>query len=264
MEIKKCLPQRILKGCSLEAFNYQMDPYIGCEHLCCYCYDLNSTDLNWEKEIMIHEDIIGKLAREIEPLEPQTIYIGMNTDPYQPAEKEYFQTRKVIELLLEKGFSVSILTKSGLVTRDIDLLSSDANSSVGVSIAFHNEDIRKLFEKKAPAVDERVKALQELKNSGIRTYTLICPVIPFITAVEPIIEMVEPYSDAIWIYKLQMENKKDRNWANVKRIIRDKFPRLTDSFTEVVFAKSHPYWECLRNNLKSIKKAKAVAIKIEF
>lgn len=264
MENKTYSQRKILSPCSLDAFSYQLDPYNGCGHLCYYCYALNSTDINWEKEIIAYANIAEKLTEELALLEPQTIYIGMNTDPYQPIEKKCFQTRKVVKLLLEKGFSVSILTKSHLITRDIDLLCRDYRSSVGVSIAFHSEDLKQLFEKNTPPVIKRIEALKKLKNAGIHTYTLICPVMPFITAMEEIIEMVEPYSDTIWIYKLQIEHKKDKNWTNINRIIKNRFPQLTANFAEVVFSKNHPYWDNLRNKAEKIKTETETALKIEF
>ena len=135
------------------------------------------------------------MAREISSIKPQTIYFGMNTDPYQPSEITFKQTRKALELLAERNFSASILTKSGLVTRDIDLLTKI--DSVGFSIAFQDEDVRKLFERRAPPNRERMDALKKIKEAGIETYTLICPVMPFITDVESLIDLVAPYSDTI-------------------------------------------------------------------
>jgi len=91
MNIKSCKNRPVLNPCTLEGRNYQVDPYIGCEHYCYYCYVL--------------------------PL------------------AECRQTRKVLELLLNKGFSVSILTKSDLVLRDTDLLASMKNARVSVSVS---------------------------------------------------------------------------------------------------------------------------------
>jgi len=197
MKVNRCSRRKILNPCSLEMHNYQIDTYIGCEHFCHYCYGLNDAETDWQKEILIHEDIIEQLDQEMNSLEQQSIYIGMNSDPYQPFEKIFKQTRKVLELFVKRGFSVCILTKSELVTRDIDLITKLPDSSVGFSVAFHDEQTRQLFEKQAPSNKERIDALKKLKNSGIETYTLICPVMPFITDIESVIELVAPYSDKI-------------------------------------------------------------------
>jgi len=95
---------------------------------------------------LFHDDIVGRLETELANIKPQTIYMGWHTDPYQPCKAECRHTRKVLALLLEKGFSASILTKSDLVLRDMDLLASMENASVSVSVSFNDNDVRRLFE----------------------------------------------------------------------------------------------------------------------
>ena len=264
MKVNRCSRRKILNPCSLEMHNYQIDTYIGCEHLCHYCYGLNNTETDWHKEILIHKDIIEQLAQEINSLEPQSIYIGMNSDPYQPSEKTFKQTRKVLELFIKRGFSVCILTKSELVTRDIDLIAKMHGSSVGFSIAFQDERTRQLFEKNSPSNKERIEALKKLKNSGIETYTLICPIMPFITDIESVIELMSPYSDTIWVYKLHMESENDKNWINVKSILDKHFPELTEQYQKITFSKNHPYWKRIRHKLEEIKSKKCLNLKIEL
>ena len=101
----------ILEPCTLPELNYQIDPYIGCGHYCYYCYVLSQAVTDWRQEILFHNDITGRLEEEIAAIPPQTIYMGWHTDSYQPCEAEFRQTRQILELLLEKGFSASILTR---------------------------------------------------------------------------------------------------------------------------------------------------------
>lgn len=264
MNIRKCFNRKILNPCNLKLFNYQVDSYIGCEHFCCYCYALNTAETDWKKEILIHGDLIEQLSREISSLEPQTIYIGMNSDPYQPSEKNLNQTRKVLELFANSGFSVCILTKSGLVTRDIDILTKMPGSSVGVSIAFQIEQHRQLFENHASSNKNRLEALENLKNAGIETYTLICPVMPYITNVESVIELVAPYSDTIWIYNLQIKSDDDFNWQNLQSVLNTHFPELTDRYRKIAFSRTHPYWKKLRKNLEELQHKKHLNLRIEL
>ncbi len=264
MEVKRSFHKKVLNPCGLEWFNYQIDTYIGCEHFCKYCYGLNNAVTNWEKEIIIHKDIIEQLNEELDSLKPQIIYIGMNSDPYQQSEKDYCQTREVLKMLKEKHFSVCILTKSGLVLRDIDLLTKMSAPSVGVSMAFQNEDTRQLFEKNAPSNLERIKTLKKLKSAGIETYTMISPVIPFFTDINQIIEMVEPYSDTIWIYRLQMESDKEQNWRNLSYILGIHFPEKVNEFKEIVFSNDHKYWNDIKNEIEEIKNKKDININLQF
>lgn len=266
MKVNICSHRKLLKSCHLDMYNYQIDPYIGCEHCCQYCYALNEAETDWEKEILIYRDITKQLVQELSSIEPLTkpIYFGMESDPYQPLESELTQTRKALELLAEKGYYVSILTKSGLIIRDIDLLTKMQGSSAGFSIAFQDEETRKLFEKNAPSNEERIESLKKLKESGIETYTLICPVMPFITDIENVIELVVPFSDTIWIYKLHMESEKDKNWLNIKSILDQHFPRLTEQYREIAFSSNHHYWKGIRHRLEEIQIRKRLNLRIEI
>jgi DNA repair photolyase len=264
MRVLEYSGRKILQPCSLDWLNYQIDPYIGCEHHCSYCYTLNQNDTEKTKEIIIFKDIAGQLIDELTELEPQTIYMGMNTDPYQPSEKIYQQTRKVLELLAHRGFSVCILTKSDLIVRDIDLFKAMPGSSAGISIAFQDKGVRKLFETKAPPTKKRINALKKLKQAGIETYTLITPVMPFITDVGLLIQKVVPYSGTIWIYGLRMESQKDRNWQKVNKILESHFPDLVEKYKEIAFLKTHSYWKELWEKLERLKQEQKVNLEIRL
>jgi DNA repair photolyase len=253
MNVRTCSPRKILEPCELSGYRYQIDPYIGCEHHCAYCYALNQAVTDWTQEILVHQDFTGQLARELAPLEPQPIYFGWNSDPYQPAESNYQFTRQALALLAEKDFSVCILTKCGLVTRDIDLLTRMPSSSVGFSVAFHQERVRRLFESNAPPNRDKVAGLQTLQDAGIETYVLVCPIMPFITDVEACLGMVAPHADAIWFYALSMVSEQDRNWQHVQEILDEHYPGLAEKYRQLVFSNDHPYWTELRVKLKEIQ-----------
>lgn len=128
MNVVSCNPRPVLTPCTLEGLNYQVDPYVGCQHHCHYCYALNQAETDWRVTIQMHADITGQLKQELTGITPQTIYMGWQTDPYQPCETDCRQTRRVLTLLVEKGFSASILTKSDRVCRDLDLRAQYAPS----------------------------------------------------------------------------------------------------------------------------------------
>ena len=262
MQIKPCANRPILNPCTLEGRNYQVDPYIGCEHYCYYCYALNQAETDWRKEVLIHKDITGQLETELAGIPPQTIYMGWQTDPYQPCEAECRQTRQVLELLLEKGFSASILTKSDLVLRDTDLLQKMNEATVSVSVAFNDNDVRRQFESNTMDTEARINALRKLKSSGLRTSALICPVIPYITDVIPLIDILVPHTDKIWIYGLSMLNRTDPNWQNVERILESHFNDLRKQIQTVVFSKNHSYWEKLRHELIRLQRDRKLNLSI--
>lgn len=254
MKVTAGLKGRVLEPCTILNYNYQLDPYRGCEHLCCYCYGLNRAETDWEKEILIHENLPAQLNAELNLLDPQVIYIGMNSDPYQHSEIEYCQTRKALEVIAEKGFSASVLTKSALISRDVDLFKEMPSPSAGISVAFNDEISRKRFEKKAASTAERINALKTLNEAGIKTYTLICPIMPYITDPESIINQVAPFSDQIWAYKLKIDSIDDPNWKSLCPVIGQHYPELSHMFKEIVFAENHDYWDETRIALEAAKK----------
>jgi len=252
----------IIEPCSLEGFNYQIDPYINCEHKCLYCYTQNQSKLDWETQIGIYLDMERRLKTELSLLKPQKIYMGMNTDPYQPMERRYKATRKVLNLLKREGFSVSILTKSDLVTRDMELFKKMPDPSIGTSVAFQEEWIRRLFEENSISNQLRIKALSKLKREGIKTYALICPVMPYITNVELLINNVYSYVEKIWIYPLKINSEKDKNWRKIKPIVKKYFPSIFKKFEEAVFLPKHSYWNELKIRLENLKMKKNFNLEI--
>ena len=262
MKIRTCENRPILTPCTLENRDYQIDPYIGCEHYCYYCYVLEQAETDWRREICVHADLAERLESALSEIPPQTIYMGWHTDPYQPCEAQCRQTRQVLELLLENGFSASILTKSDLVLRDMDILQAMHAANVSFSVAFTDENTRQLFEAKTKATAARIAALRELKDAGIKTSSLLCPVIPYLTDVEGCIDWLAPHADTIWIYGLSILNRSDRNWRYVEKIILHHFPDLKADIEAAVFSRDHAYWESLREKLHRLQNERSLQLNI--
>ena len=264
MKVSLCSKRPILVPCNLENFDYQVDPYIGCEHRCHYCYVLNQAETDWTKEILIYENITAQLGAELKTIKPQKIYMGYFTDPYQPCEAEYRQTRKTLELFLERDFTVSILTKSDLVLRDIDILQEMDNASISVSVAFNDNHIRQQFEANTIDTETRIEALRKLRKAGIRTSALICPVVPYITDVPRLIDMLDRYTDVIWIYGLSMQGRSDRNWQNVQELLNSRFPSLKNQIEAATFLDDHPYRLQLRQDLRKLQRDRQLNLSIHL
>ena len=167
-------------------------------------------------------------------------------------------------MFLEKGFSAGILTKSDLVVRDIDLLQRMEHASVSVSIAFNDNHIRQQFEANTIDTEDRVAALIKLREAGIKTSALICPVIPYITDVTPLIDMLELHTDAIWIYGLSINERSDRNWQNVQGILYTHFPNLKKQIETVLFTEEHSFWAELRQQLTKLQKDRELDLRIHL
>jgi len=224
-----------------------LDPYTGCAHRCVYCFALDEPDR--PAGVLLHPDLAGQLAHDLAALEPQSIYVGSLSDAYQPAEETHQQTRRALEILAARGFSAIILTKSGLVARDADLLSAMPEAAVGVSLSFQDEDVRRLFEPAASPNAERIAALHTLRQAGVRTYALITPVMPFLTDAPALVELVAPHVDDIWVQRLGFAAEQDRSWQGLRAVLDRHFPHLTAAYREIAFAETHPYWAETRQAL---------------
>ncbi len=173
-------------------FDQSVNPYRGCEHGCIYCYARPShayvnlsPGVDFETQIFAKRNAAELLKKEISRhgYVPSAINFGANTDPYQPIERIEKITRACLEVLLEANHPLTIVTKSSLVTRDIDLLAPLARKNlvnVYVSISQLDNELTRILEPRASAPANRLRAVRELSAAGIPVCVLVAPIIPFI------------------------------------------------------------------------------------
>jgi DNA repair photolyase len=174
------------------SFDRSINPYRGCEHGCVYCFARPthaylglSPGLDFETKLFMKPDAPQLLERELSAASysPRTIAIGTNTDPYQPIEKKYEIMRSILQVLERAGHPVGIVTKSALVTRDIDILSRMAErnlAKVAISVTTLDPTLARTMEPRAAAPARRLEALRQLSEAGIPTTVMVAPVIPAI------------------------------------------------------------------------------------
>ncbi len=262
MKITYCPPRPVLHPSTLLHFKYEIGPYYGCEHSCHYCYIHNDPETDSSREILVHENFAAQLEEELSDISPQEIFIGMDTDPYQPIEQDLLHTRQALDLLKKRGFPVCILTKSDLAMRDADILAGMQGSSVGTSVSFRDDRVAELFESKAPSTRRRIDMLKRMRRAGIETYALISPIMPLVTDLERLIEMLIPHADTVWFYRLDVKSKDDQNWKNIMRIMQDNFPDYVDELAGIVFDRDHQYWVDLRGRLSEIGRQRGLRFEI--
>ncbi|SFR53395.1 DNA repair photolyase [Marinobacter daqiaonensis] len=173
-------------------FDQSINPYRGCEHACVYCFarpthaywDM-SPGLDFETRLIAKPGAARQLRRELDKpgYRPSPIALGINTDAYQPVERERRISREILEVLLEYRHPVSVITKGALVLRDLDLLSELARQglcSVAVSLTTLDNQLKRIMEPRTAAPATRLKILRELSAAGVPTSIIMGPVIPFI------------------------------------------------------------------------------------
>ena len=174
------------------SFRQSINPYKGCEHGCIYCFarpthaylDL-SAGLDFETKIFRKSNpracLLGELSRPNYVCE--VIAMGTNTDPYQPFERTQKVTREILETLYECKHPVSIVTKSKLILRDLDLLERMAEEglvNVNVSVTTLSNSLKTKLEPRTASAAARLRAIAELRAHGVPTGALVAPIIPFI------------------------------------------------------------------------------------
>ena len=174
-------------------FPWTINPYRGCEFACQYCYARYTHEFMelrdpaaFEHQIYVKQNAGWLLRRDLRRVKPgEEIAIGTATDPYQPAERQFEVTRGILEeLARHHGLTLSLITKSNLVVRDLELLQEIArHNRLGVSVTVTTLDARlaRILEPRAPRPDLRLEAVRRLSQAGIVTSVSCCPVLPGIT-----------------------------------------------------------------------------------
>lgn len=169
---------------------YSANPYQGCEHGCIYCYARNSHEywgfsagLDFERKIIVKQDA-PELFRQFlqkKSWDATPISLSGNTDCYQPAERKFKLTRRLLEIALEYRQPIGMITKNALILRDIDLLQEMATMNlvtVFVSITSLNEKLRLKMEPRTTTAKQRLKIVEDLSKAGLPTGVMTAPIIP--------------------------------------------------------------------------------------
>ena len=177
-------------------FSQSINPYRGCEHGCVYCFARPShaflelsPGLDFETKLFAKTNAVERLRAELaKPGHvPSPIALGINTDGWQPIERDYRLTRELLQVLSDTNHPVHIVTKSALVVRDLDLLADMARRrlvEVHLSVTSLDNRLSAKLEPRAAAPHARLKTIRALADAGVPTGVLVAPVIPMITDME--------------------------------------------------------------------------------
>jgi DNA repair photolyase len=228
---------------SLPGYDYTLNPYKGCAHGCKYCYVPNILRIprsRWGDFVQVKRNIPKVLASELKRKDRGTVGISTTTDPYQPLEKKYKLTRLCLTQLQRYDFPVSIITKSPLVIRDIDILTGFSDAEVGFTITTNNDWERTMMEPCTSSTESRIQALRKCSDSGIITYAFLGPLYPTTTKKDLetlIIELNDAGVSKIMADKL---NLKPGVWESISQVISNDKETFS-IWNESIFEKSHDY-----------------------
>jgi DNA repair photolyase len=176
-----------------EGTEYRLNPYVGCEHACSYCYATfvsrwRNKDAPWGSWVQVKRNIVPVLQRQIGRKRGIHIFMATVCDVYQPTERTYCLTRECLEVLgqaalLDDKLRVFVLTKSDLILRDTDILQRFPEHSLEVAFSINTvrDEIARRFEQRTSLPSERFEAAQALKQAGLQVGILINPILPYFT-----------------------------------------------------------------------------------
>ena len=243
MKFKEIKAKSIVVKSNLPGSDFVINPYTGCSHACLYCY------ARFIKKFTNHLDPWGDFvdvkinAPDLIPeghgkYKDKMITIGSVTDPYLPLEAKYKLTRQILEKLIPLQPHLNIITKSDLVSRDIDLLKQFSDCVVAVSASFLNEKTRRALEPRSTPTEKRLEALKKLHEAGIGTALFISPIFPEISDWKKLIELTRGFVDEYWFENLNL-------YSSIKEgvygFLREHYPELVLKYKEIYSSKSS-YW----------------------
>ncbi len=230
--------------------DYVINPYVGCPHKCLYCY------AEYMRKFTGHTEPWGefldvKLCASPLParqLFGQQVLLSSVTDPYNPFEQKYQLTRRILTQLVQCQACVSILTKSALVVRDIDLLKQLPACEVGFSFSTADEIIRQQLEPGASSVAARVQALKTVHEAGLATAVMAAPLLPGISDWKRIVEVCLPYTRS---FRFDSLNMRPSFQHKLMDFIEVNYPHLLPLYNEIYLQGKRTYWEQLAKDIQN-------------
>ncbi len=238
MVINEIRCKSILNKSGIPGIDYALNPYVGCQHKCQYCYAVFMKRFTkhrepWGDFVDAKINASEVLRHQLKKIKQKSnISFGTVCDAYQPIEAKYELTRKCLEVLTYYKHSVSILTKSCLVFRDIEILKKLKDIEVGFTITTAHDDIRKVFEPNASSVENRFNALEILSQNGISTWVFVAPLLPYFSDSDTALAQIFESSQNAGAGQITFDslNPYPVVWNKIINLIRKFFPAVLDRY----------------------------------
>ncbi len=264
-KIREVKAKSIITRSNLPDTDYVINPYTGCIHSCLYCYArfmkrFTGHTESWGKFIDVKINGPDLIPEGTSKYEGKTIFMSSVTDAYNPLERKYKLTRRILEKLIPLQPDLGIQTKSDLVLRDIDMLVQFKNCQVGMTITTMNDTLRKEIEPSTSSIQKRIEALVKLKAAGISTYVFIGPILPFFTEWKEIVYETKKFTDS---YMFENLNIAGTVWGCVRSWLTSRHRNLLGEYERIYFTKSG-YWDNVEKDIEKFCREQKVDFKIYF
>ena len=249
-----------LNKTKLSYLDYVINPYVGCPNKCLYCYASYMSSFSKHSEAWGDFIDIKRTSKKINTfkIKNKKVMISTVTDPYNSYEEKYGVTRMIMEQLVKSEAFISVVTKSKLVLRDIDLFKQIKHIEVAMSICLLDENLKAKLEPNSSSIKERLETLKELKQNNIKTIVFISPIIPEITDYKKIIEETKDYTDEYWFDKFNLRNSFKTNMFN---FIGEEFPIYKTLYDDIYNKKDSKYFTDLSEDISKYCKLNGITYK---
>ena len=251
MVVKSCIQVKdFLNKTKMKSLDYVVNPYVSCPHKCVYCYASYMSSFSKHTEGWGNFLDVKSTNKKINPrkVKDKKVMISTVTDPYNKYEEKYCVTRSVLEQFVGTEAKITILTKSDLVLRDVDILKQLKSVEVGLTICMLDEQLKKKLEPKSPSIAQRIEALKVLKQNGIRTVCYISPFIPEVTDFEKIIEVTKEFTDE---YRFEFLNMKGNFKYKIFNFIKQNYPEQISLYGDLYNEFETDYFEKMTDKIKN-------------
>ena len=267
MNIGETTCKNIINKSGIEGVYYAVNPYIGCAHGCTYCYARFMTRWyhqgeKWGTFVDVKKNSLDCMRKEARKKKMGVILFSSVTDAYQPIEKKTELTRGLLTVLKDYDFPVEILTKSGLVQRDLDVLGEFSQSEVGLTIISMDDKVRRAFEPGASTIQDRLKALEMFSDAGVPTYAFLGPLLPHISD-EELESLLNNIADKVGRVIVDRLNIKAGNWKTIEETLRTSYPEIFPQFKEASKENSE-YYDALKTRVRRLLDERAIPYDIVY
>lgn len=228
-----------------------INPYVGCPHKCIYCYAacINYSGVWRDEEWGTFLDVkVPSEQINLAKIFRKGIFFSSMTDAYNPYEERAGATRRILQTLIPAEPRVSILTKSKLVTRDIDLFKQFKKIVIDFSFSSLDDDFRRRAEPYASSPLDKIAAMRELKAAGIAVGAFVAPIFPEISDPLAIAAAVAPYAKRVLFDSLHL---RPQNREKVLSFVTKLRPDLKTLYEDIYYRKNRLYWINLRKEIKN-------------
>jgi DNA repair photolyase len=240
---------------------YNINPYLGrCAHGCIYCYAVKFPSFRGPAVLRLNlRDDIVKMAEATKTKLP--VMLSDSTDPYQPLERKHKLTRRCVEVLAEHGFPLLIVTKSPLVTRDLDLFRK-TRTVVSMTITTPRNEIAKMIEPFAPSPNQRLSALERIADESIQTVVRIDPIVPSVNSDTKDLKEIVAYAADIGVKQVTASTMKPVRgfFSALKKENPKTFVRLQEAYNDSEWVSGYKYLS-REKRLEIITRLRSIVLK---